>query len=47
MEYVKPTLTIAGTAQTLVLGKIDGDGDSGDPTPEDTLPALLSLGLDD
>lgn len=47
MEYLKPTLTIAGTAQTLVLGEIQGDGDSSAATENDTLPALLGLGLDD
>jgi hypothetical protein len=47
MEYVKPTLSLAGSAQALVLGSIPGDGDSSKPTAALTLPALLGLGLDD
>jgi hypothetical protein len=47
MEYVKPTLTIAGTAQALVLGSKIGDGDSAEPTELNTRPVLLNLGLDD
>lgn len=47
MEYLNPALTIAGTAQTLVLGKMPGDGEGTDPCPEDSYPSLLCLGLDD
>jgi hypothetical protein len=47
MEYIKPTLTIAGTAQALVLGSKIGDGDNLQPTEEDTRAVLLHLGLDD
>jgi hypothetical protein len=47
MEYVKPTLTLAGAAQTLVLGNKPGDGDHINPTSQSTSPVLLGLGLDD
>jgi hypothetical protein len=47
MEYIKPTLTLAGSAQALVLGSTFGNGDSSTPTAASTLPMLLGLGLDD
>jgi hypothetical protein len=47
MEYVKPTLVLAGSAQAVVLGDKPGDGDSSIPTLRNTSPVLLGLGLDD
>jgi hypothetical protein len=48
MEYVKPTLCLTGSAQTLVLGSNLGDGDSAPMvTSQRTRPPLLELGLDD
>jgi hypothetical protein len=47
MEYVKPTLSLAGSAQALVLGNFPGDGDHTTPTMANTSPVLLGLGLDD
>jgi hypothetical protein len=47
MKYSKPTLSLAGTAQALVLGTFPGDGDHSKPTMANTSPLLLGLGLDD
>ena len=47
MEYVKPTICLAGTAQAMVLGAKPGDGDSSQSTNRPTSPILLGLGLDD
>jgi hypothetical protein len=47
MEYVKPALVLAGKAQVLVLGMYTGHGDHNPPTPENTRPVPLGLGLDD
>ena len=47
MEYVKPVLVHAGTAQALVLGIFPGDGDHAQPTTASTRPVPLGLGLDD
>lgn len=47
MEYVKPTICLAGTAHAMVLGSILGDGDSPQSTTAKTRPVLLGLGLDD
>jgi hypothetical protein len=47
MEYVKPTLVLAGTTQALVLGIFPGNDDSNPPTLANTKPTPMSLGLDD
>jgi hypothetical protein len=47
VEYTKPTLVLAGTAQALVLGVYVGSGDHNPPTVADTRPIPLGLGLDD
>jgi hypothetical protein len=47
MEYVKPTLTLAGSAHAIVLGSKLGDGDHAEPTEFNTRPSLVSLGLAD
>ena len=48
MEYVKPMLSLSGTAQALVLGSRIGDGDSApEVTSANTKPPLVELGLDD
>lgn len=47
MEYIKPVLVNAGSAQALVLGIFPGDGDSPQPTSSNTKPVPMALGLDD
>lgn len=48
MEYVKPTLSLTGSAQEVVLGSRVGDFDSlTGPTEANTKPPILELGLDD
>jgi hypothetical protein len=46
MKYEKPALTAVGKARALVLGVMQGNGDtSGSAAP--TKPPLFALGLDD
>jgi hypothetical protein len=48
MEYVKPTLSLTGSAQALVLGSTTGNFDSAPiQTSAKTQPPLLALGLDE
>jgi hypothetical protein len=47
MDYVKPTLVLAGKAPSLVLGIFPGSGDHWPHTTSDTRPIPLGLGLDD